>query len=131
MAASKNFPQKQYKFENHLRGMLFRARYLTWKYAFHSLLRKTKRYLEFPEDFNFFTPGLETYFACKYACRNDKQKYYGGVAFDPLTIEALKVQPDLYPHTLAWKGFSNTHAISTSWTSQYEDFIDTLHVRGG
>ena len=39
LQASKNFPQKEYRFENHLRGMLFRARYLTWKYTFESILR--------------------------------------------------------------------------------------------
>lgn len=37
---SKNFPQPNYKFENHLRGILFRARYLIWKYTFDSCLSR-------------------------------------------------------------------------------------------
>lgn len=32
--ATKDFPEPAYKFENHLRGILFRARYLTWRYVF-------------------------------------------------------------------------------------------------
>ena len=86
---------------------------------------------EFPEDFNFFTPGLETYFACKYACKNDVRKFYGGIAFDPITLEALKVQPDLYPHTLIWKGITQTNKTTSSWTGEFDDFLNTLHVRGG
>ena len=86
---------------------------------------------EFPDDFNMFTPGLETFYACKHACSNGIPKYYGGVAFDPLTLEALKVQPDLYPHTFLTRGMLKTIEICSSWTSEYDDFINTLHVRGG
>ena len=53
------------------------------------------------------------------------------MAFDPITIEAMRLQPDLYPHTLVWKGIFKSVALANSWTSQYDDFIDTLHVRGG
>lgn len=43
----------------------------------------------------------------------------------------MKTEPDLYAHILIWKKFFKSNAISNSWTSQYSDFIDTLHVRGG
>ena len=43
----------------------------------------------------------------------------------------MKVQPDLYPHTYLYRALTKTNAISNSWTSQYSDFITTLHVRGG
>jgi hypothetical protein len=84
-----------------------------------------------PRDFHLFTPGLETYFACRYASNNNVFKYYGGTAFDPQTIEAMRLEPDLYAHTFAIKSIFKTTSVTGSWTSQYDDFIDTLHVRGG
>jgi len=36
--ASQEFPHAEYKFENHLRGILFRARYVTWRYFFEGTL---------------------------------------------------------------------------------------------
>ena len=86
---------------------------------------------EFPEDFRMFTPGLETYFACRYACKNNVQKVYGGNAFDPITVENLRNEPDMYAHTLLWNSVFKSIALSSSWTSQYDDWINTLHVRGG
>lgn len=78
-----------------------------------------------------FTPGLETYFACRYACKNNVQKVYGGNAFDPITVENLRNEPDMYAHTLLWNSVFKSIALSSSWTSQYDDWINTLHVRGG
>jgi hypothetical protein len=69
--AAKDFPETSYNFENNLRGILFRARYLTWKYAFESSLRKDINHSGFTKDFNFFTPGLETAYALKYASQNN------------------------------------------------------------
>lgn len=46
-------------------------------------------------------------------------------------MEALRAEPDLYAHTFAWRTFRNTFKVSSSWTSQYDDFVNTLHVRGG
>lgn len=86
---------------------------------------------EFPEDFGLLTPGLETYYALKYAADNNIQQKFGGHVFDPLTVEALRLEPDLYPHTLFWKAIRKTTPMASSWTSQYDDFINTLHVRGG
>ena len=43
----------------------------------------------------------------------------------------MRLQPDLYAHSLVWNGFNKTSKLASSWTSQYNDFIDTLHVRGG
>lgn len=85
---------------------------------------------EFPSDFRIFSPGLETYYACKYASRNNVSQFYGGVAFDPLTIEALRHQPDLYSHLLIWRSIFHTRKLGSSWTSQYNDFLHTLQVRG-
>lgn len=53
------------------------------------------------------------------------------MAFDPLTIEAFRQQPDLYFYTLLWRGIFHTRKLASSWTSQYHDFLDTLQVRGG
>jgi hypothetical protein len=39
---SKDFPETPYKFENHLRGLLFRARLYAWKHTFESILGNTK-----------------------------------------------------------------------------------------
>ena len=86
---------------------------------------------EFPQDFKIFTPGLEAYYACKYAANNNINKIYGGVAFDSLTIEAFRQQPDLYPHTFLWRSIFHTRKLASSWTSQYQDFLHTLQVRGG
>lgn len=83
------------------------------------------------DDFNPFTPGLETYYACRYSCRNDIPKYYGGIEFDPITIEALRQEPNLYPHTLFWRGIRKSFGIASSWATQYDDFMNTMHVRGG
>ncbi len=46
-------------------------------------------------------------------------------------MEALRLQPDLYPHTFFRRAYRTTNRVTSAWTSQYEDFIDTLHVRGG
>lgn len=86
---------------------------------------------EFPEDFNFFTPGLETYFACRYACRNNIRKYYGGVEFDPQTIEAFRLQPDLYPHTFIYRFCRILAGQANSLTNEHSDFVDTMEARGG
>lgn len=83
------------------------------------------------DDFNLFTPGLETFYTCKYAADNKIPTYFGGVEFDPVTIRALRLQPDLYPHTMLWRGIRKTYKLCSSWTTQYDDFMNTLHVRGG
>jgi len=84
-----------------------------------------------PEDFNLLNPGLESYYALKHADTNKVAKFYGGHVFDPVTIESLRLQPDLYPHTLLYRGFTKTNQLTSSLTSQYDDFFNTLHVRGG
>jgi pheromone shutdown protein TraB len=37
----------------------------------------------------------------------------------------------MYAHTLLLRGIFKTTGITSSWTSEYNDFIDTLHTRGG
>lgn len=92
---------------------------------------KLTLFSEFPEDFRVFSPGLEVYYALKHAETNKIPTIFGGHAFDPLTIEALRIQPDLYPHTFLWRVAHKSIQIANSWTSQHEDFLNTLNVRGG
>lgn len=67
----------------------------------------------------------------QYAEQNNIPIYYGGVAFDPITIEAFRTETDLYPHAFLWKSITSTFKIASSWSTGYDDFMNTLHVRGG
>ena len=86
---------------------------------------------DFNSDFNAFTPGLETYFACRYATENKVPNFYGQEEFDVQTIEALRLEPDLYPHTLYSRWFKTTQRQTSSWDTQTSDFMNVMHVRGG
>jgi hypothetical protein len=57
----------------------------------------------FPEDFTPFTPGLEMKYALESAEKNNSQIFFGGVDFDPVTIEALRIETRMYAHTTFWK----------------------------
>jgi len=48
-----------------------------------------------------------------------------------VTIEALRLEPDLYAHTFLWKYIFTTFNTTSTWTSTHQDFVDTLNVRGG
>lgn len=78
-----------------------------------------------------FQPGLETAFALKYAAKNKTQTVYGGHEFDPATIEALRLQPDLYFHTFIWRALFTTFNTTSAWNSQYSDFNEIANARGG
>lgn len=45
-------------------------------------------------------------------------------------MEALKNEPDMYPHTALWR-LRNFFKIQSTWTHNYEDWMNTLHTRGG
>jgi pheromone shutdown protein TraB len=45
-------------------------------------------------------------------------------------LEALKNEPDMYPHTALWR-LRNFFKIQSAWTHNYEDWMNTLHTRGG
>lgn len=51
--------------------------------------------------------------------------------FDPITIEALRTEPDLYFHTFLWRAFLTTFNTTSTWTSEYQDFNETVNARGG
>ena len=57
---SSSFSCDNYTFENNLRGILWRLRYYSW-------CAMMKGVASFPNDFNPFTPGLETKFAIEEA----------------------------------------------------------------
>lgn len=78
-----------------------------------------------------FTPGLETAYALKYATQNKAQTVFGGHEFDPTTVEALRLQPDLYFHTFLWRAITTTFNTSSAWNSQYTDFNEIANARGG
>lgn len=80
---SSNFPCDQYVFHNNLRGILWRLRYYLWMAITHAATN-------FPSDFTPFTPGLEIKFALEAAEKNKAKIHFGGVEFDPVTIEALR-----------------------------------------
>lgn len=90
---------------------------MTWRYIFESSLSTALNTLGFPADFGFFAPGLETAYALKYAAQNNAQSVFGGVEFDPTTIEALRTQPNLYAHTLIWKAIMTTFNTTSTWAS--------------
>lgn len=84
----------------------------------------------FPSDFKPFTPGLETKFALEEAEKLGSNIYFGGSEFDPITIESLRTETDMYAHTAFWKGrvfLQNQNA----WNTDFSDFFNTLHTRGG
>lgn len=56
---------------------------------------------------------------------------FGGVEFDPVTIEALRLQPDLYFYTFLWRSLFTTFNTTSAWNSEYQDFNETVNVRGG
>ena len=55
---------------------------------------------------------------------------FGGAELDRVTIEALRVQTDMYPHTLLWNMHQATNRTTTSWQTEWKDFLDVQHVRG-
>jgi pheromone shutdown protein TraB len=71
------------------------------------------------------------HFALRYALDKKININFAGSIFDPITVESLRGEPDLYPHNLLMKALNRTNAITSTWTSNYNDFINSLHVRGG
>lgn len=77
--------------------------------------------INFPEDFTPFTPGLEIKYALEAAEKSKAKIHFGGVDFDPITIEALRTETNMYPHTLLWKSrvlIRNQNA----WNNNFSDF---------
>ena len=71
-------------------------RYYTWCYAMSSAAN-------FPIDFNPFTPGLESKFALEEAQKVGAETIFGGVEFDPITLEGLRTETNMYAHTALFK----------------------------
>ena len=59
--AAKDFPESTYQFKNHVRGILFRARYLTWRYFFESAMRKSSAIQASPMISTFSPPVLKSH----------------------------------------------------------------------
>lgn len=57
---------------NNLRGILWRVRYYLWLY-------KMSMFLNLPNDFTPFTPGLEIKYALEAAEQNKAKIHFGGV----------------------------------------------------
>lgn len=53
-------------------------------------MAQMKFLVNFPEDFTPFSPGLEMKFALEAAEKNNAKVHFGGVEFDPVTVEALR-----------------------------------------
>ena len=84
----------------------------------------------FPDNFKPFTPGLETKFALDEASQLGAEVHFGGSEFDPITLEALRQETDMYFHTALWRArLFQRHSVA--WKSDYKDFFDILHTRGG
>lgn len=112
-----------YKFENNLRGILWRLRYYSWVIAM-------KNALGFPEDFDPFTPGLETKFAIEEAVKLGVKPIFGGEEFDPITMEGLRLETDMYAHVALWRA-RLFYRSQNAWGSDASDFFNTLKTRGG
>jgi hypothetical protein len=89
-----------------------------------------KVFTNFPADFTPFTPGLETKFALEVAAKNNAKIHFGGEEFDPVTIEALRTETRMYPHTFLWKSRLFLRS-QNAYNSEFSDFTKTLRVRGG
>lgn len=83
-----------------------------------------------PADFTPFTPGLETKFALEAAEKSNAKIHFGGVDFDPVTIEALRNETNMYPTTVLWRSriFGR---LQNAWSSDHNDFSKILRTRGG
>jgi hypothetical protein len=84
----------------------------------------------FPEDFNPFTPGLETKLAIEEGKKLGSDIVFGGVEFDPITIESLRTETDMYPHSLVWNSRPFFRLLN-SYRTEFNDFFGILHTRGG
>lgn len=103
--------------------MLWRARYYVWMATMHLAAG-------FPADFTPFTPGLEIKFALEAAEKNNSKIHFGGIEFDPVAIEALRTETNMYPHTFLMKSGVLFRA-QNAWASDYYDFTHTMRTRGG
>ena len=103
--------------------MLWRVRYYLW-------MATMKIFTHFPADFTPFTPGLETKFALEGAEKAKAKIHFGGEEFDPVTIEALRTETNMYPHTFIWKSRLFLRS-QNAWNADYNDFTKTMRVRGG
>jgi len=86
--------------------------------------------VNFPEDFTPFTPGLEIKYALEAAEKAKAKIHFGGVDFDPVTIEALRTETKMYAHTLLWNARLLLRS-QNAWTTDYNDFKKILQTRGG
>lgn len=106
-----------------MRGILWRLRYALWKFQINF-------FLNFPSDFTPFTPGLETKLAIEAAQKVNAKVHFGGFEYDPITIEALRTETNMYAHTTLWKSRKLLKS-QNAWTSDYFDFETILATRGG
>lgn len=86
--------------------------------------------ISYPADFTPFTPGLEIKFALEAAEKAKSKIHFGGVEFDPVTVEALRTETSMYAHTALWRARQLLRS-QNAWASQYHDFHRTLVTRGG
>ena len=84
----------------------------------------------FPSDFHPFAPGLETKVALEEAEKVGAKTHFGGVEFDPITKEALRIETRMYAHTAFWKSRNFMRTMS-AWSTDVDDFQKVLRTRGG
>lgn len=92
-------------------------------------MKMMKAMARLPPDFNLFDGGLELKFALEEAEKLGTELKFGGVEFDPRTIEGLRMQPDMYPMTAMWQARKLTYHMSTL-TNEVHDFYNILHAKG-
>jgi hypothetical protein len=69
-----------------------------------------------------FEPGLETYFALKAAADVGAKQIFGGREFNVETIEALRLEADMYPFTTIWNARKFFRPQSV-WASDYSNIV--------
>ena len=47
-----------------------------------------------------------------------------------MTVEALRTETDMYFHTALWRSSIFTRPLN-AWNTDYNDFMNVLHTRGG
>lgn len=127
---SKVFQPEHYQFENNFRGILWQLRLSLWLWSFKIFSSTFIIKSGFPTDFSPFHPGLEMKFAIEEGEKAKSKVVFGGKELGPQALEALKLEPDMYPHVALWR-LRNFMKIQCAWAHGYQDWMNTLHTRGG